>query len=174
MRDRGLFHSVTDNGAGGLSCSVGEMARESGGCEVDLERIPIKYPGLAPWEVWVSESQERMTYAVSPDKLNEFMALAKKHDAEATVIGKFTDSGRCVVRLNGKTIVDMDLDFLHDGLPQLHLHSEYKEPKNEEPAIKNIAGGELTRVMTDMASGSTSARTNTSRASTTTKCRAGR
>ena len=118
---------------------------------MDLEKIPIKYPGLAPWEVWVSESQERMTYAVSPDKLDAFMALAKKHDAEATVIGKFTDSGRCVVRLNGKTIVDMDLDFLHDGLPQLHLHSEYREPKNEEPAIRNISGDELVRVMADMA-----------------------
>ena len=151
MRDKSLYHSVTDNGAGGLSCSVGEMARESNGCEVDLEKIPIKYAGLSPWEVWVSESQERMTYAVSPDKLDSFMALCHKHEVEATVIGKFTDTGRCVVRLAGKTIVDIDLEFLHEGLPQLQLRSEYKAPTHEEPKTPELKSDELSRTMTEMA-----------------------
>ena len=63
-RDLGLYSSITDDGAGGLSGSVGEMAKESGGCDVDLGKVPLKYPGLAPWQIWLSESQERMTLAV--------------------------------------------------------------------------------------------------------------
>jgi phosphoribosylformylglycinamidine synthase len=151
MRDQRLYHSVTDNGAGGLSCSVGEMARESGGCEVELEKVPTKYAGLAPWEIWVSESQERMTYAVGPEQLDRFMAVLKKHEVEATVIGKFTDSGKCVVKFQGKTVMEVDLEFLHEGVPQLHLHSNWREPKFEEPEIPELKGEELKRQLLDMA-----------------------
>ena len=70
-RDKELYNSMTDNGAGGLSCSVAEMARECGGFIVDLEKVPLKYPGLQPWEIWISESQERMTLAVADDKIEE-------------------------------------------------------------------------------------------------------
>jgi len=135
-RDLGLYHSVTDNGAGGLSCSVGEMARECGGCEVELEKVPIKYAGLLPYEVWISESQERMTYAVPPDRLQPFLELMRRRDVEATVIGRFTDSGRCRVTLSGRAIMDVDLNFLHDGLPQRELRSEYRPPQEREPAVK--------------------------------------
>ena len=65
LRDKNLYNSITDNGAGGLSSSVGEMAKESGGFIVDLDLVPLKYKGLQPWEIWISESQERMTMAVS-------------------------------------------------------------------------------------------------------------
>jgi len=150
LRDLGFYNSVTDNGAGGLSCSVGEMAKESNGCEVDLEKVPIKYSGLAPWEAWVSESQERMTYAVPKEKLDQFMAVMKKHDVEATGIGKYTDTGRCVVNMRGKRIVDVDLHFLHEGLPRMILHSEWKAPKSEEPELKEISGDELSRQMIDL------------------------
>ncbi len=92
-RDRGLYTSITDNGAGGLSSSVGEMARESGGAKLNLDRAPLKYPGLQPWEILLSEAQERMTVAVPPDKLDEFLSLAKKLDVEATDLGEFTDDG---------------------------------------------------------------------------------
>jgi phosphoribosylformylglycinamidine synthase len=67
-RDLNLYRSITDNGAGGISCSVAEMAKECNGCHVQLDRVPLKYPGMAPWEVWISESQERMTLAVPPEK----------------------------------------------------------------------------------------------------------
>ncbi len=150
-RDRGFYHSVTDNGAGGLSCSVGEMARESGGCEVDLEQVPIKYSGLAPWEVWVSESQERMTYAVPPEKLDLFMSVMKKHDVEATAIGRYTDSGQCVVKMRGKKIMEVNLLFLHEGLPQMTLHSLWKEPKNQEPELAEPSGEELKKQRIDLA-----------------------
>src|SRR5271157_1029842 len=120
-RDLGLYRSITDNGAGGLSCSVAEMAKECNGCHVELDRVPLKYPGMAPWEIWISESQERMTLAVPPDKLEDFTGLLARREVEATVIGRFTDTGRCVVEYHGKVVMDIDLAFLHDGLPKKHL-----------------------------------------------------
>ncbi len=98
----GLYSSITDNGAGGLSCSVAEMARECGGFEVDLETVPLKYPGLAPWQIWVSESQERMTLSVPDESLATLLDLMERRGVEATVIGRFTDSGRGIVRHHGR------------------------------------------------------------------------
>ena len=100
-RDLGLYRSITDNGAGGISCSVAEMAKECNGCHVILDKVPLKYPGMAPWEIWISESQERMTLAVPPEKLDAFMDLMQRREVEATVIGTFTDTGRCVVECHG-------------------------------------------------------------------------
>ncbi len=134
-RDMGLYHSITDNGAGGISCSVAEMAKESNGCHVYLDRVPLKYPGMAPWEIWISESQERMTLAVPPDKIDAFMELMQRREVEATVIGTFTDSGRCVVESRGSVVMDVGLDFLHDGLPRKHLKTSYTKKLFPEPCI---------------------------------------
>jgi phosphoribosylformylglycinamidine synthase len=134
-RDLGLYTSITDNGAGGLSCSVAEMARESGGCYVNLDKVPLKYPGLQPWETWVSESQERMTLSVPAEKWNEFSNLMQRRGVEATVIGRFTDSGKCVVDYHGKDIMDVDMDFLHNGLPERPIKTTYTPKKHEEPDI---------------------------------------
>lgn len=123
-RDLGLYNSITDNGAGGLSSSVGEMARESGGCIVELDKVPLKYPGLEPWQVWISESQERMTLAVPKKKWRAFKSLMERRGVEASVIGAFTKSGSCVVTYGKKKIMDVKLDFLHDGLPEKHLVSK--------------------------------------------------
>ncbi|MCL1864631.1 MAG: AIR synthase-related protein [Spirochaetes bacterium] len=123
-RDAGLYNSITDNGAGGLSCSVAEMAKESGGFIVELENVPLKYNGLSTWQIWVSESQERMTLSVPENKKDEFIALMNKRGVEATVIGKFTSSGRGIVRYRGEEIFNLKLDFLHDGLPKRTLFTE--------------------------------------------------
>ena len=117
-RDAGLYHSITDNGAGGLSCSVAEMAKECNGCHVDLEKVPLKYPGLEPWKIWISESQERMTLAVPKNKWKKFSQLMQDRGVEATIIGTFNKSGKCVVTYKDKTLLDIDLAFLHDGLPE--------------------------------------------------------
>lgn len=127
-RDENLYNSITDNGAGGLSSSVGEMAKESGGAEIDLSKAPLKYPGLRPWEILLSESQERMTVAVPPDKIGRFLNLAKKMGVLATVLGKFTDSGYFHILYDGKTVGLLPLDFLHEGVPQLELYAEWKTP----------------------------------------------
>lgn len=118
-RDKELFTSITDNGAGGLSCSVVEMSSEAGGCKVDLEKIPVKYPGIEPWQIWISESQERMTMAVDPEKWPELKKLLTQRGVEASVIGHFTDSGRCEVQWKDEIILDLELEFLLDGWPKL-------------------------------------------------------
>lgn len=132
-RDLGLYHSITDNGAGGLSCSVSEMAREAGGFIVYLEKVPLKYPGLAPWQIWVSESQERMTLSVPDETLEDFLNLMKRRGVEAWVIGKFTDSGRGIVYYNGEIVFNIDLHFLHEGLPQKTLTSTYTPKSHPYP-----------------------------------------
>ena len=132
-RDLGLYNSITDNGAGGLSCSVAEMARESGGFEVTLDDVPLKYPGLSPWQIWVSESQERMTLSVPDAHLDEFMSLMKRRGVEATVIGRFTDGSRGVVNYAGKKIFDLDMSFLHDGIPKKVLSATYTKTDHSYP-----------------------------------------
>lgn len=133
-RDRGLYTSITDNGAGGLSSSVGEMARESGGARLTLDRAPVKYPGLQPWEILLSEAQERMTVAVPPDKLDEFLSLAKQLDVEATELGEFTDDGFFTVLWKNRTAALLPLDFLHDGLPGMRLSARWVPPVHVEPS----------------------------------------
>jgi phosphoribosylformylglycinamidine synthase II len=132
-RDMDLYSSITDNGAGGLSCSVAEMAQEAGGFSVELEKVPLKYPDLAPWQIWVSESQERMTLAVPPRKWAQFRELMQRRGVEATVIGTFTDGGRCLVTYHDETVLDLEMDFLHDGLPQVQRHSTLTPMHRPEP-----------------------------------------
>ncbi|MGE5799242.1 MAG: phosphoribosylformylglycinamidine synthase subunit PurL [Syntrophaceae bacterium] len=134
-RDRGLYRAITDNGAGGLSSSVGEMAGMSGGAELDLKNAPLKYAGLDPWEILLSEAQERMSLAIQPEKIDEFMELARKMEVEATILGKFTDTGKFHVRYGGKTVACLDMEFLHEGVPQMRLAAKWVPPRHPEPAI---------------------------------------
>jgi len=117
-RDQGLYCRITDCGGGGLSSAVGEMAEETG-VRVYLERVPLKYSGLSYAEIWVSESQERMLLAVPPDKVDRLLALCQGEDVEATVIGEFTDDRRLQLFYNDNLVGDLDMEFLHHGLPQL-------------------------------------------------------
>jgi phosphoribosylformylglycinamidine synthase len=137
-RDLGLYHAITDNGAGGLSSSVGEMARDCNGCRIHLERAPLKYSGLDPWEILLSEAQERMTLAISSEKIDRFLDLAKRMDVEATVLGEFTASGKFQVLYDGKTVAFLDMDFLHNGYPRMELRARwqrkvYPESHFEDP-----------------------------------------
>lgn len=132
-RDKGLYNAITDNGAGGLSSSVGEMAKDSGGFVVDLEKVPLKYPGLAPWQIWISESQERMTLAVPKAKWATLKKIFDRHGVEATAIGQFTSARKAVVKWKGKKVMDMEMTFLHDGRPKEEQRSEKFEPTFLEP-----------------------------------------
>lgn len=152
-RDLGLYNSVTDNGAGGMSCSVAEMAKEVlpavedykyGGFEVDLEKVPLKYPGLKPWEIWVSESQERMTLSVPDEKWEEFKKLMESRDVGVTSIGHFNDSGKAVVKYGNDTVMDMSMKFLHDGQPTKTLKAiqpeEYKAENSPASELESTCG----------------------------------
>ncbi len=134
-RDRGLYASITDNGAGGLSSSVGEMAKASGGARIDLAKAPQKYAGLAAWEIFLSEAQERMTLAVPAKDVSAFLALAARREVEATVLGTFTDTGMLEVSYDGRVVGMIDMKFLHEGDPDLDLTAVW-EPKTfaEPPA----------------------------------------
>jgi phosphoribosylformylglycinamidine synthase len=137
-RDQGLITYITDNGGGGLSSSVGESARTSGGAFVELDKAPLKYEGLDQWEIWVSESQERMTVGIRPESLAVFMALAQKHAVEATVIGRYTDSGKLHITHEGKTCAYIDLAFLESEFPRWEFDCEWRTPQERglfEPVL---------------------------------------
>ncbi len=112
-----LFTAITDCGAGGFSSAVGEMG-EKLGAEVDLERAPLKYDGLSPTEIWISEAQERMVLAVPAERVEALRAICDRHDVEMCDLGRFgTDDRTLVLRYDGREIGRLDMTFLHDGLP---------------------------------------------------------
>ncbi|MBY0356501.1 MAG: hypothetical protein K2W82_00755 [Candidatus Obscuribacterales bacterium] len=125
-RDRGLITGITDNGAGGLSSSIGEMARITNGATLILDNVPLKYPGLSDYEIVISESQERMS--ISTDRPEELLALAKKFNVEACDLGEFEKHGYFKILRSGKTVAMLDLQFLHKGAPRLELEAEWQGP----------------------------------------------
>jgi len=126
-RDLRLYHAITDCGAGGLSSAVGEMS-SSTGAEVDLVNVRLKYSGLDPWEIWLSEAQERMVLAIPPANLARLQELCNTYNVEITDIGEFNASGRLVVRFGGKIVLDLDNNFLHHGMPQQQLRAVVSHP----------------------------------------------
>ncbi|MCP4680934.1 MAG: phosphoribosylformylglycinamidine synthase [Desulfobacterales bacterium] len=127
-RDKGLISFITDNGGGGLSSSIGESALFSNGCLVHLDKVPLKYEGLDQWEIWVSESQERMTIAVKPEHLDLFMELSARHAVESTVIGEYTDSGYLRLDYKGETCAYIKMDLLESDFPQWEFDAEWIVP----------------------------------------------
>src|SRR2546421_1367981 len=115
-RDRQLYTAITDCGAGGFSSAIGEMAAETG-AYVELEKAPLKYQGLTPWEIWLSEAQERMVLAVPPSHLQDLLAICAIEEVEATIIGTFTNTHRLHVTHHNQTVADIDMEFLHEGRP---------------------------------------------------------
>ena len=130
-RDRNLYRSITDCGAGGFSSAVGEMG-EAIGAEVHLERVSLKYEGLAPWEIWLSEAQERMVIAVPPENLPELIEICEAEFVEATVLGTFTDTHRLQVFYEGAIVADLEMEFLHHGLPKPVKEAVWQPPKHPE------------------------------------------
>lgn len=131
-RDLKLYRAVTDCGAGGLSSAIGEMGAECG-ASVDLEKVPLKYPGLTPEEIWISEAQERMVFAVPTEKLAEFTAVFESEEVEASAVGEFTDTGRLVLRYEGEVVGDMSMHFLHEGTPRPTRRAEWIAPDHADP-----------------------------------------
>ena len=135
---KNLIRAVTDCGAGGYSSAIGEMAK-SLGAEVYLEKVPLKYAGLAPWEIFVSESQERMVIAQDPKNLKKVAKFAKLYNVEIAQIGKFTGDKRLKVVYKKQTVCDLPMNFLHDGLPQRKMVGKStKRTAKEKLPSKNI------------------------------------
>jgi phosphoribosylformylglycinamidine synthase II len=147
-RDAGLYRTLTDNGAGGLSSSVGEMSLLSGGADLDLAKAPLKYAGLQPWEIFLSEAQERMSLAVPPDKLEHLLGLARRREVEATALGTFTDSGALIVRYGDRVVARLELRFLHEGCPGMVLEARWQSPQISPPKMPRK--GSRNRHVTDL------------------------
>jgi phosphoribosylformylglycinamidine synthase subunit PurSL len=130
-RDRRLFHSITDCGAGGFSSAVGEMGAELG-ASVDLDRAPLKYQGLSYTEIWISEAQERMVLAVPPDKWPALNELCESEGVLATDLGEFVDTGRLTLRYQGEVVADLSMSFLHDGRPAVVREATWT-PSEDRP-----------------------------------------
>jgi phosphoribosylformylglycinamidine synthase len=148
--DEDLFSAITDCGAGGFSSAIGEMA-EGLGAEVELQHAPLKYQGLAPWEIWISEAQERMVLAVPQARLERLLQVCREEACEATVLGRYTDTGRLVVTYRGTTHADLDLQFLHQGLPVREQDAYWQPPAVQEPRLppETDCGAALLAVLAD-------------------------
>jgi len=130
-----LYSAVTDCGGGGLSSAVGEMGKNIG-VIVDLEKVPLKYEGLDPWEIWISESQERMLLAVPKENVEEIIEIFENENCDATVIGEFSGSKKLVVRYEGKIVANLDMEFLHKGVPKVVRESRWKKVEQPDPMMK--------------------------------------
>ncbi|MDD4909744.1 MAG: phosphoribosylformylglycinamidine synthase subunit PurL [Candidatus Omnitrophica bacterium] len=133
-RDAGLYNAITDCGAGGLSSAVGEMGVDLG-ARVDLEKAPLKYKGLSYAEIWISEAQERMVLAVPKEKIEKLLEVFKSENVEATRIGEFTGTGRLELFYDKNKVCDLDMDFLHNGLPQIEKKAVSVRRTHKEPAL---------------------------------------
>jgi phosphoribosylformylglycinamidine synthase II len=132
-RDLGLYSALTDNGAGGLSSSIGEMAKDCDGATLELDRAPLKYAGLDPWEIFVSEAQERMSVAVPEKHMEAFMDLSRRRGVESSDLGAFDASGFLTLKFRGEVIGKLSMEFLHEGLPELVIPAKWTPPANPEP-----------------------------------------
>jgi phosphoribosylformylglycinamidine synthase II len=137
-QERGLYRRITDCGGGGLSSAVGEMAAETG-VKVNLEKVPLKYSGLSYREIWLSESQERMLLAVPPESVKELVSLFASEDVEATVIGQFTSDKRLKLLYQDNLVCDLNMEFLHHGLPQSERQAVWQPPHHPEPVFAEPA-----------------------------------
>ena len=141
-RDLNLYNFITDNGAGGLSSSIGEMSNGRG-CYMDLAKVPLKYASLQPWEILVSEAQERMSLAVPPNKIEQLQKLADSREVEISVLGHFNTSGKFHIVYNEKTVCYLDLEFMHNGLPSMQLKGVWKKPEVSPIVHNSLEIGEL-------------------------------
>jgi len=144
----GLYEAITDCGAGGLSSAVGEMGEDLG-VEIDLEKAPLKYAGLNYTEIWISEAQERMVIAVKPENLEAITKLFDDENVESTVVGKFTNDKKLKLRYNGQQVGELDMDFLHHGVPKYSRKAVWVAPKLTEPSVpeKDNYNDELKQIL---------------------------
>ncbi len=141
-----LLTGMKDFGGGGLSCVSAEMAHSGGmGARVYLDRVPLKEEGLNPWEIWVSESQERMMLTVKPENVEKVLDIFDFWDVPAVVVGEIDDSNRIKAIYNGVTVLDLDLDFLLKGVVYERPHrfvdrgcreGEFRMPDLEESCLR--------------------------------------
>jgi phosphoribosylformylglycinamidine synthase len=143
-----LYSAITDCGGGGLSSAAGEMGKDLG-IIIDLEKVPLKYAGLEPWEIWISEAQERMLLAVPKENVEEILKIFENENSEATVIGEFTGNKKLVLKYDGKIVADLDMDFVHECIPIVVRRARWDKEKYPEPELpdKNDFTEDLKKIL---------------------------
>jgi phosphoribosylformylglycinamidine synthase len=137
-RDRQLYHAITDCGAGGFSSAIGEMGEQTG-AHVELAEAPLKYQGLTPWEIWLSEAQERMVLAVPPQKLDDLLELCTIEEVEASILGTFSNDQRLLVSYHGQVVANLDMHFLHKGNPTRTMDAHWTRPADPNSKAPQIS-----------------------------------
>jgi phosphoribosylformylglycinamidine synthase len=142
LLEKGLLVSLQDLGAAGLTSSASEMASKGEvGVEIDVARVPLREAGMAPFEIMVSESQERMLCVVEPSRVDEVLALCSKWEVHGTAIGTVTDTGRVVIRDGDAVVGDMPVAALVDDCPLYDLAPSKPTEPLYPPPPKTFAGG---------------------------------
>lgn len=141
-RDLNLYNAITDCGAGGLSSAVGEMGEKTG-AEVRLDAVPLKDSSLTPWEIWISESQERMVLSVPSGKVESLLALFASEDVEAAVIGRFRKTGSLDLYFKDEKVCSLGMKFLHGGIPRKNLKARFEIREEKEAPSAGRAKADL-------------------------------
>jgi len=144
-RDERLYTAITDCGAGGLSSAVGEMIGAMGG-SVQLCHVPLKYPGLRPWEIWLSEAQERMVLAVPAEHWPRLLEICDGHNVEAVCLGEIESTGRFRLYYGDRQVADLSVEFLHKGIPRRHLVATW-QPAAAQPFFAGEPADPLTSLL---------------------------
>jgi phosphoribosylformylglycinamidine synthase subunit PurL len=144
LLDSELLVSLQDLGAAGLTSSASEMASKGGvGLDIDCARVPLREAGMEPFEIMVSESQERMLCVVEPARIDEVIAVCEKWETLATPIGLVTDSGRMRILSDGDVVADLPVGILVDDCPLYDLEPEpVAQPGLLYPAGPALLGGD--------------------------------
>ncbi|MCA6080027.1 MAG: phosphoribosylformylglycinamidine synthase subunit PurL [Endomicrobium sp.] len=145
-RDLNLYRAVTDCGAGGLSSAVGELGEETGAV-VYLDKVPLKYDGLCPWEIWISEAQERMVFAVLPENKEKIVEVFEKENVEAVFIGEFTADKKLTLMYGGNVVASMNMEFLHNGVPKPTRPAVYKIKEEKIQKSVEMDSSEISRAL---------------------------
>lgn len=149
VREAELGSAITDLGGGGLSSAIGEQAHRFGcGARVHLERVPLKYENMKPWEIWVSESQERMLLIVPPSNLDRVLEIFADEEVEATAIGELIPERRLEIYYRDEKVAELDVEFLFDGLPRVRRTARWSPPELSEPSFEpGRLGEDLHRIL---------------------------
>ncbi len=147
-RDKGLYNCITDCGGGGLSSAIGEMGEDLG-VEVYLDKVLLKYEGLSYAEIWISEAQERMIMAVKPENEEEIIKIFAEENVDASTIGRFTGEKKLHLVFREKTVGNIDMSFLHDGLPRFTRKAEWKPVQFDEPDLKGLERINISKDISD-------------------------
>ena len=122
---QGLFTAVTDCGAMGLGSSSHEIARDTGGLDMDLAKHPLKYQGIWPWQINCSETQDRMLLVVAPENRSRVLSLARRFDVSVSELGTLTESGYVVLRYNDAVVGLIDINKLFSKEPRKQMQARW-------------------------------------------------